>query len=99
MPAVSSVVIGLKTIVHLFFTCPYSSLVQGQVMRKKCVVRSPRGFSQELAWMDQNKKGNGTAQPLYRLSLAATLYHIWRERIQSFSGQVKSGVCFLENPW
>lgn len=39
---------GIEDHDHLFFTCPFSSQLWGQVMEKNCVVRRLGGLSQEL---------------------------------------------------
>ncbi|KAG5563563.1 hypothetical protein RHGRI_006110 [Rhododendron griersonianum] len=49
-------------------------------MARNNVCRVPSCLAQELEWSVQNKWGDGMHNCLYKLSLAATLYHLWRER-------------------
>ncbi|KAG5540609.1 hypothetical protein RHGRI_020732 [Rhododendron griersonianum] len=51
-----------------------------QLLARNNVCRDPGCLAQELEWTTQNEEGEGLHNTLYKLSLAATLYHLWRER-------------------
>lgn len=65
---------------HLFFYCCISRIIWAEGLRKNLLSRSPGDWHFELAWVVQNCTGKGFKSTLYKLSLAATLYHIWLER-------------------
>lgn len=41
---------------------------------------TPANLAQEMEWAVQHKGEDGLSHSLFKLSLAATLYHLWRER-------------------
>lgn len=49
-------------------------------MAKNNVDRIPGSLVQEMDWAVSNKGGDGVIHSLFKLSLAAILYHHWRER-------------------
>lgn len=49
-------------------------------MEKNNVDRIPGSLVQEMDWAVSNKGGHGVIHSLFKLSLAAILYHLWRER-------------------
>ncbi|KAG5552542.1 hypothetical protein RHGRI_010578 [Rhododendron griersonianum] len=65
---------------HLFFLCPYSSYIVGQLLRICGYRRGLIRLDHEIGWASQHMTGNGLQQSLYKMVLAASLYHIWLER-------------------
>ena len=64
---------------HLFFHCPFSSQIWSSILAKCGLDWSSRDWLQIVKWMEQY--GNSSlCHLLVRLSFAATVYFIWRER-------------------
>ncbi|KAG5561242.1 hypothetical protein RHGRI_004313 [Rhododendron griersonianum] len=57
-----------------------SVFVWKQLLARNNICQDPGCLAQDLEWTTQNKEGEGLHNILYKLSLAATLYHLWRER-------------------
>ena len=64
---------------HLFFRCSYSSCVWSSILGKCDVDWSPRDWLESLAWMKQFTSAS-LSHLIIRLSFAATVYFIWKER-------------------
>ena len=64
---------------HLLFQCTFSSRVWTTVLAMCGLDWSPRTWSQTIEWMYQYINGS-LCQLLVRLSFAASVYYIWRER-------------------
>ncbi|KAG5533435.1 hypothetical protein RHGRI_027563 [Rhododendron griersonianum] len=71
---------SLESHLHLFFMCPYSSYIVGQLLRICGYRRGLISLNQEIDWASRHMTGNGLQQSLYKMVLAASLYHIWLER-------------------
>lgn len=71
---------GLETHPHLFFECQFSASVWVQVLAKNGISRSVMSLSQVVDWAVQHRRGRGFQNAIFKLSLAAAIYFIWRER-------------------
>ncbi|XP_058202835.1 uncharacterized protein LOC131317295 [Rhododendron vialii] len=71
---------GVETHEHLFFSCPYSKEVWQVVLSKNHITRSVLGLSGEIDWVCFRMSGASLRCRVYKLSLAAPIYWIWRER-------------------
>lgn len=65
---------------NLIFCCPSSSQVWEQLLGKNNISKRPDGLLRELDWICQHVKGRGMLQSIYKLSFAATVYYLWKER-------------------
>ncbi|XP_059285018.1 uncharacterized protein LOC132038358 [Lycium ferocissimum] len=65
---------------HLFFTCPYSSIVWGKMLAWQGIIRTPADWSAEVVWAIGQAKGRSVKAILYRIVLACCLYFVWQER-------------------
>ncbi|KAI8560273.1 hypothetical protein RHMOL_Rhmol04G0242700 [Rhododendron molle] len=73
---------------HLFFDCQFSSSIWQQILSRNGITRSILPLSHELEWAVHYIKGKGLRNSLYKLSLAASIYHIWGERnLRFFQGK------------
>lgn len=71
---------GLESHSNLIFCCPSSSQVWEQLLGKNNISKRPDGLLRELDWICQHVKGRGMLQSIYKLSFAATVYYLWKER-------------------
>ncbi|KAG5565583.1 hypothetical protein RHGRI_001484 [Rhododendron griersonianum] len=71
---------GVETHEHLFFSCPYSKEVWQVVLSKNHITRSALGLLGEIDWVCSRMSGASIRCRVYKLSLAASIYWIWRER-------------------
>lgn len=65
---------------HLFFSCLVSTQIWQNILKWLGINRIPRNWEWELSWACMHAKGRSANAEIYRLSLAVTIYHIWRER-------------------
>ncbi|KAI8546525.1 hypothetical protein RHMOL_Rhmol07G0125000 [Rhododendron molle] len=76
--------------------CPYSSYIVGQLLRICGYCRGLIRLDQEIGWASQHFIGNGLQQSLYKMVLAASLYHIWLERNNRvFQGSQKDALALV----
>ncbi|XP_060182555.1 uncharacterized protein LOC132612271 [Lycium barbarum] len=71
---------GLETIAHLFFQCTYSATVWRELLKWQGIQRLPMEWTQELKWANEHAKGRNNKAEVYRMVMAASVYHIWIER-------------------
>jgi hypothetical protein len=65
---------------HLFFECSFSRRVWRAVM-EACLISDPKLIWDDVsAWSSSAWKGKSFAATVCKLSLAATVYHLWRRR-------------------
>lgn len=65
---------------HLFFSCSFSSVVWSDVLKRNQIQRCPGDWDFEIGWASLHWQGTGFSSTICKLALAATLYHLWRER-------------------
>lgn len=54
-------------------------------------MRTPKGLEEEVAWAISNSKGTSLRVSIFKISLAAAIYHLWCERNgRIFKGSSKS---------
>lgn len=76
---------------HLFFECPYSKGLWTKLLGQCGVVRTPKGLDEEVAWAVSNSKSTSLSIFIFKLGLAAAIYHLWCERNgRIFKGSSKS---------
>lgn len=71
---------GTESSEHLFFTCDYSRLIWTKLLSWQGITRPAKTWQAELDWANRNARGKGPAAAIFRMSLAAAVYHIWIER-------------------
>ncbi|KAI8535796.1 hypothetical protein RHMOL_Rhmol10G0201900 [Rhododendron molle] len=71
---------GVESHTHLFFECCFSSAIWRQILARNGLDRPFLLFSQELEWAVQNRGDKSLRDTIYKLSLAASIYVLWRER-------------------
>lgn len=75
---------------HLFFDCPFSSLIWRQLLVRNGISRPILPFSQELEWAVYNMNGKSFRDVLFKLSMAASIYTLWEERnMRIFQGKAR----------
>lgn len=70
---------SVEDIDHLFFQCSFSTQIWTSVLAMCGLDWSSRDWLQTVEWMDQYTS-DSLCHLLVRLSLAASVYYIWRER-------------------
>ncbi|CAA7031080.1 unnamed protein product [Microthlaspi erraticum] len=71
---------GRETHHHLFFECPYSATVWGQ-LAARIWPNPPSDIHSAAAWISLNRhRQNSQAQTVSKLLLQSAVYLIWRER-------------------
>ena len=68
------------SIKHLFFECRFSNKVWSFISLKANMGPVPHRWNDLVPFLQCTAKGKGLRMIIKRLSLAATVYHIWRER-------------------
>lgn len=71
---------GLESHNHLFFACSFALQVWTEVKSQCGYAQIFSSLSFELTWGGSRCKGASLKQSMYKLCLAASVYHIWRER-------------------
>ncbi|XP_060182445.1 uncharacterized protein LOC132612126 [Lycium barbarum] len=69
-----------ETLEHLFFLCPVSGEIWRRVLRWQGITRIPTTWCDEVNWAMNNAKGNSVEAHIYKMTLAAGVYLIWKER-------------------
>lgn len=65
---------------HLFFDCPFSSLIW-KAVKTKCGLVFPTGdLVAEVHWGSIHCKDNSVQAIVFKLCIAASVYYIWKER-------------------
>lgn len=76
-----------------FLIVLYSKHGWGLVLQKNGVSRPPMSLSLEASWVLSNRSGNSCLHIIFKLSLAATIYWLWRERnCRVFQGKMSEAV-------
>ncbi|XP_059302122.1 uncharacterized protein LOC132054068 [Lycium ferocissimum] len=65
--------------------CPYSSSVWKKLLQWQGINRAVLEWQDELQWAIANASGHSTAAMVYRMTVAACIYHLWTERNTRFS--------------
>ncbi|KAF8394791.1 hypothetical protein HHK36_018727 [Tetracentron sinense] len=66
---------------HLFFACRFTKNVWRSILRTSRIRHRPADvWHEEITWVINHFKGQGFVSKIKRLSLCATIYHIWTER-------------------
>ncbi|XP_009766845.1 uncharacterized protein LOC107832812 [Nicotiana tabacum] len=63
-----------ETVQHLFFGCEISGSIWQQLLKWQGIQRTKK------TWLEQFGKGKSGGAAVCRMTLAATIYHIWQER-------------------
>ncbi|GAV75791.1 hypothetical protein CFOL_v3_19267, partial [Cephalotus follicularis] len=69
-----------ETLQHLFFQCPFSSMVWREVLLMCNIARPLLSWAEEVLWMSTHARGSAFHHTVRRLAFAATVYHLWIER-------------------
>ncbi|XP_070040194.1 uncharacterized protein [Nicotiana tomentosiformis] len=70
----------VESISHLFFKCQISTQVWNQQLKWQKIARTTMAWPKELNWAENHAKGRSASAEIYRMTLAACVYHIWIER-------------------
>lgn len=65
---------------HLFFGCPFSTSVWQYSLVKNSIHRPCFPLLNEIQWINVHRGGANLQTLLVKLSCAAVVYHLWRER-------------------
>ncbi|XP_060202235.1 uncharacterized protein LOC132630693 [Lycium barbarum] len=80
-----------ENIDHLFFQCDISCYIWAQVLRWQGINILPLKWAEELQWCMSRCNGKNSSATIFKISLAAAVYHIWLQRNQvAFQGRRKS---------
>lgn len=71
---------GVESHDHLFFTCPMAEIVWQEVLALNNRTRPLVEVRNEIIWGLLVKKRYSLVDTIYKLSLASTVYCLWRER-------------------
>ncbi|KAM3200844.1 hypothetical protein P3L10_033207 [Capsicum annuum] len=71
-----------ETINHLFFKCKVSAEVWGRILWWQGLLRQPEEWQRELIWCTSKHNSKNSTDLLYRTTLVAANYYVWRERNQ-----------------
>ncbi|KAM3232817.1 hypothetical protein P3L10_018176 [Capsicum annuum] len=65
---------------HLFFKCLTSGDIWQRILNWQGVTRGSMRWREEVQWANLHAKGILAKTAVFRMSLTATVYHIWMER-------------------
>ena len=71
---------GVDSLQHLFFSCPYSSTVWGELLQWLQIRRDPCYWDSEVHMVVQHFHSCSVQHQIYRIALAVVVYLLWRER-------------------
>ncbi|XP_075096316.1 uncharacterized protein LOC142174423 [Nicotiana tabacum] len=69
-----------KTMQHIFFKCEFTGKIWNGLLRWQGIQRSHHNWKEDITWMVKITKGKSARAAIYRMTLAAAVYHRWRER-------------------
>lgn len=78
---------------HLFFDCPYSSVVWRVISGKNHIHRCPLNWEDEKKWFLLHSKGKTIKKSILKLSLAATVWYLVRKEYENLSTIDEGGYC------
>ncbi|KAI8009829.1 hypothetical protein LOK49_LG06G03502 [Camellia lanceoleosa] len=70
---------GLKKITTIYFCCDFSAYIWTVLLRRIFPGRRLLTFAEEFSWAARNCGGKAITACDYRLTLAGTMYHVWKE--------------------
>lgn len=65
---------------HLFFECMFPTSVWRKLLAWQGINKQVQGWEEEIKWTIAHANGRHTQDEIYRITLAATVYHLWLER-------------------
>ncbi|XP_075107179.1 uncharacterized protein LOC107766925 [Nicotiana tabacum] len=65
---------------HLFFICGVSATIWKKLLMWLGIRRPPMNWEDELQWAKLNARGRSPKAEVFRIMLAAVVYHVWKER-------------------
>lgn len=65
---------------HLFFSCGYAQQVWSFILLQNGISSGPMDLVGALSWIRQYRGGNSMVHTVWKLSFAATIYWLWKER-------------------
>lgn len=71
-----------ESISHLFFQCEVSAQVWNSLLQWQQIARKNMSWPEEQKWAEIHANGRSLGAELYRMTLAACVYHLWIERNQ-----------------
>ncbi|XP_075076376.1 uncharacterized protein LOC142163027 [Nicotiana tabacum] len=71
-----------ESISHLFFQCDMSSYIWKKVLAWQGISRMVMDWQEELKWAEVYARGRRVEAEIYRMTLAASVYYIWKEKNQ-----------------
>jgi len=75
---------------HLFFLCPFSSLVWRRIRDWLGITRGMSSISSALKWIKKEARGSSASSIAKKVALPCTVYHIWNARNRRmFEGKVQ----------
>ncbi|XP_019252743.1 PREDICTED: uncharacterized protein LOC109231537 [Nicotiana attenuata] len=69
-----------ETVQHLFFDCDYSKEIWQKLLHWQGVMRRGKQWKEEVQWAEKKAAGKSAGAEIYRMVLAAAVYHIWQAR-------------------
>ncbi|XP_019236644.1 PREDICTED: uncharacterized protein LOC109216874 [Nicotiana attenuata] len=80
-----------ETIEHLFFGCTMTEQIWSNILKWQGIKRRAKGWAEEVRWAEMNVKGKSAKSHMYRICLAACVYHIWHKRnMRVFQQKIRS---------
>ncbi|GKC42719.1 RNA-directed DNA polymerase, eukaryota, reverse transcriptase zinc-binding domain protein [Tanacetum coccineum] len=70
----------LDTHDHLFFSCPYLTIVWKEMKSKGCIAQNCHNLEDTVERLAARRFKNNIWQIVNKLILSATVYHVWNER-------------------
>ncbi|XP_070039323.1 uncharacterized protein [Nicotiana tomentosiformis] len=70
---------------HLLFKCSISSVIRKKILQWKGVDRGPYQWKDEVFWAIDHVKGNSAKEYIYKMSLAACVFHLDGEKFEIVS--------------
>lgn len=65
---------------HLFFSCPFASIVWHKLLVQNGISRLGMSLPDEFMWIREHRSGSSLRHLLFKLSCVAAIYHLWKER-------------------
>ncbi|XP_070022875.1 uncharacterized protein [Nicotiana sylvestris] len=77
---------------HLFFECDVAWEIWQKLLQWEGIMRRKKQWHEEVQWAVEKATGKSVGAELYRITLAAVIYHVWQARNKSIFQKEKVNV-------
>ncbi|XP_019266266.1 PREDICTED: uncharacterized protein LOC109243742 [Nicotiana attenuata] len=69
-----------ETVQHLFFECDTTWELWQKILQWQGIVKRKKQWHEEIQWTAEKAAGKSAGAELYRVAMAAVVYHVWQAR-------------------